>query len=102
MMDLNQKRHILDMSLSDVVQRLTLILFLIFFIHTLIIGGDAMNGLHAKNIYENYVSGRYYVASRHGFIEVSMSSFYINLSLGILTILGFVMSFALNVINRYK
>lgn len=81
---------------------ITLVIFIGFSIYSNIIGGDAINGMNADKYYEDFVAGNYYVSSHGHYTKVSFNVWLSNLILGYLSILMFVIFFALQSIHYFK
>jgi len=86
--------------------RIVMILTMLFFIgssaFSQIIGGSSINGLSADKLYENYVYGNYYVGSHGSYNQVTYSIWLLNLIVGYITIILFIVTLVLHVIHRIR
>ena len=89
-------------KIVKIINIITFITFFVFFMYSLYLGGDALNGLHAKDLYADYNINLFYVASHGKYFAVSFLQWIVSLILAISTIVLFIVSFVSNIIIQVK
>lgn len=87
---------------AKIINIITILFAILFFVYSAIIGGDAITGFDAPVAASDFTAGEYYVASHGLYTHVSYGQWLFSFIITIALFMSFIAAVVINIIAMFK